>query len=164
MGREIRKVPPNWQHPKKYKYTIEGLEEVYIPLHNRNYQEECNEWVIEFNKWQKGENPEIQSLDDFIDWYGNCPEKEEYIHYSESEATWFQVYETVSEGTPTTPPFATENELIEHLVKFGESYTKYNKSFSREVAEKFVRGSGYVPSMIVTNGVITESINCAGLL
>ncbi len=55
----------------------------------------------------------------YEDFWGEPPEpndptlRPEY----EEEPTWFQVYETVSEGTPVTPPFATEQELSDYLVR-----------------------------------------------
>lgn len=48
MGREIRRVPPNWQHPK---YTAEnsGIYSSrigrYMPLYDRPYIEAITEWI-----------------------------------------------------------------------------------------------------------------------
>lgn len=39
-----------------------------------------------------------------------------------AEATWYQVYETVTEGTPVTPPFETLAELVDWLVEKGEAH------------------------------------------
>jgi hypothetical protein len=36
-------------------------------------------------------------------------------HPQDKEATWFQAWETVTEGTPVTPPFATTDELVDYL-------------------------------------------------
>ena len=47
------------------------------------------------------------------------------------ELTWWQVYGTVSEGTPDTPAFATSAELIYYLFTYGD-YP------SREAATAFV--------------------------
>lgn len=48
------------------------------------------------------------------------PEREYYRSWKDEDATWFQVWETVSEGTPVTPPFATKEELIDYLVANGD--------------------------------------------
>ena len=75
------------------------------------------------------------------------------------KATWWQVYETVSEGTPVSPPFATPDELIDYLVAHGDFWDQQrrergdtimnNDPWSREQAEAFVRGPGWAPSMVV---------------
>lgn len=60
----------------------------------------------------------------------------------------WQVWETVSEGSPITPVFTTAAELIDHLVYVGA----WSKRWSRESAESFVNGSGWSPSGLVVNG------------
>lgn len=37
---------------------------------------------------------------------------------------WWQVWETVSEGSPVTPAFATDAELIDYLVAEGDAWTQ----------------------------------------
>lgn len=153
MGREVRRVPPNWEHPM-------NSVGIYRPLHNQFYEELAEQWIKNFNEFKP---------DDLIKYYWefeNPPEEEYCVPYKKEEATWFQVYETVSEGTPTTPPFATEEELIEHLCTHGESLLKpgYGKrAFQREVAEKFVLQDKWVPSMIMTGGFLTSGIDCVGI-
>lgn len=82
------------------------------------------------------------------------------------EATWFQMYETVSEGTPVTPPFETREELVEYLVANGCFWDQKRRArglsgdwmrcspWTREEATKFVFGDGWMPSMTVQNGEI----------
>jgi hypothetical protein len=73
---------------------------------------------------------------------------------------WWQVYETVSEGTPVTPPFATKEELIEYLVEHGDFWDQRNRHdyrcyvdpgcyppWSRKAATTFVMEDGWCPSM-----------------
>lgn len=60
----------------------------------------------------------------------------------------WQVWETVSEGSPITPVFATAEELVDHLVNVGA----WNKTWSREAAESFVHGSGWAPTGMVISG------------
>jgi len=69
----------------------------------------------------------------------------------------WQVWETVSEGSPVTPVFATADELIEHLCTVGDTGNQYARARgwedrlpSREAATRFVKGSGWVPSMVIT--------------
>lgn len=56
---------------------------------------------------------------------GDPPRIEHYNHYyTEDEATWFQLYETVSEGTPVSPPFETKEELSQYLHENGDFWTQ----------------------------------------
>jgi len=77
--------------------------------------------------------------------------------------TWFQAYETVSEGTPVTPPFATQEELIDYLATRGDFWDQHRGEgpWPRENARKFVLGSGWAPSMIVTTGPAGVDIKTA---
>lgn len=60
---------------------------------------------------------------------------------------WWQVYETVSEGCPITPPFATAEELIDWMASTKDFW---GNQWSREGAEHLVKdGSAF--SMIVEN-------------
>jgi hypothetical protein len=57
----------------------------------------------------------------------------------------YVVYQTISEGSPITPCFETAEELVDWLVEKG---TAYDDPMSREGAERFVHGSGWVPSAV----------------
>lgn len=66
---------------------------------------------------------------------------------------WWQVWETVSEGSPVTPAFATREELIDYLVANGDAWDQKrgDGGWSRENAESFV-GDGWAPSLIGAAG------------
>lgn len=186
MGREIRKVPPNWDHPK---YTsINALYsnriDEYKPMYDMTFAEAAAGWKADFASWERGERPDYcsdESKDaEYWEWNGQPPDRDYYRPYEESEATWFQVFETVSEGTPVTPPFPTREELVEYLIKHGDfwqqkrwvrgnSFMQPEKpGYSRKNAEAFVLGDGYAPSMVViqrTGGIeILDGINAVGPL
>jgi hypothetical protein len=55
---------------------------------------------------------------------------------------WYQVWETVSEGSPVSPAFATAQELVFFLVTYGDPVWG---RWELRNAEKFV-SAGYVPS------------------
>jgi hypothetical protein len=55
----------------------------------------------------------------FAAWEGGPPRPDSYRPAFESAPTAFQVYETVSEGTPISPVFETRDELIDWLVNDG---------------------------------------------
>jgi len=179
MGREIRKVTPNWEHPKRTKYNpFKGRdEESYQQLFDRAYAPAMAEWIENHLKWERGEHEDQKDGDmaeyrHYAQWNGGPPDVEYYRpDWKPEEATWWQVYETVSEGTPVTPPFATREELVEYLVENGDFWDQSRRAegpiggfqmpcdpWPRKQAESFVFGSGWAPSLIVENGVVKTGV------
>ena len=155
MGREIRRVPPNWEHPRDNKQK-------YIPLYDIDFDTEIERWYEEYKLWQKWEHPDQLDRPDrtctFWEWDGGPPRPETHRPVFTEEPTWYQIYETVSEGTPVSPPFATKEELIDYLVKYGD-YWDQNRGdggWDRKNAEQFV-GDGWAPSMWICDGVLGMS-------
>jgi len=66
----------------------------------------------------------------------------------------FQVWETVSEGSPISPVFSTQSEIIVWLM--GEGY-------SRKAAESFIE-SEWVPSFMLVEGKMYKNIESAVLI
>ena len=64
----------------------------------------------------------------------------------------WQMWETVSEGSPITPVFPTAQALIEHLVKEGSTG---DPPFRRSAAEAFVK-EGWAPSFIASGGELLK--------
>ena len=159
MGREIRRVPPNWEHPR---YTHDNAPRSnmvgqLIGMRDQEYDEAAREWIEGFDLWRQGKHEsqsgKYASTSKYYWEYDTPPEELSYRPRFDAEPTWYQVYETVSDGTPVTPPFATQDELIDYLVNVGEmAGTQYNRKSSRAAATKFVKEMGWVPSMIVENG------------
>jgi hypothetical protein len=144
MGREVRRVPPDWDHPICPAYGR------YTPLYGRNYEEAAKEWANNCALWERGEHPDQLNGDGeqckhFWEWDGDPPNKYDFVEYLPEEATWYQLYENASEGTPVTPPFETKEELIEHLVKVGEFIDE--KPYGRKRAQTLVE-SGRGPSFV----------------
>lgn len=77
------------------------------------------------------------------------------------EGDWWQVWETVSEGSPVTPAFPTAEALIDHLCLVGDDWSK-GKPYSRDAAENFVKNTGWVPSLMVGPGGVKSGIEIAG--
>lgn len=178
MGREIRRVPPNWQHPQKEHYDpFRGVTEMrYQPLYDSTAESAWAEWQAEFAKWLASEHdrvtteygaeryPKGEPYRAFCAWHGAPPDPEYYRPaWNDEEATWFQAYETVSEGTPVSPPFATAEELIEYLATNGDFWDQKRRAeematgrkcsmncqpWGREAAERFVR-RGHAFSLVV---------------
>lgn len=165
MGREIRRVPPNWQHPKKTRYDVMQRREVegYQPLYDEPFGPAMREWIKGWEAWERGERPpyfDASTHGHMQYWEYDCgPPDPRYYRpdWPEGAATWWQAYETVSEGTPVTPPFATQAELVDYLVANGDEWDQKrgNGGWSREAAESFV-GAGWAPSMVITGGKVVE--------
>lgn len=70
----------------------------------------------------------------------------------------WQLWETVSEGSPITPVYPTAEALIEHMTRPSRDGHAWDCGYSRETAEAFVRGAGWAPSAIVTGGQYYDGI------
>lgn len=161
MGRELRRVPPNWEHPKMDHYGKQCLQ----PMYDRTYAEARKEWIDGLAAWEAGSDEAKRNPDcEYWEYYGAPPDKAYYRPWRDDEATWFQLWETVSEGTPVSPPFATRQELIDYLVEQGDYWQQNDaqhgrswrgRTYERESAENVVNG-GYAPSMIVHRSATGE--------
>lgn len=150
MGREIRKVPPNWEHPKQEGQYDGRLQ----PMYDKTFATAAQEWKDKFAKWEVGERPdyctdESRNLE-YWEWDGEPPDRAYYRPWTSAEATWIQAWETVSEGTPVTPPFATAVELIDYLITHGDFWdqNRGDGPWPRANAEKFVN-DGWAPTFVV---------------
>ncbi len=154
MGREIRRVPPNWAHPKKLvpNHRLGRMEEDYQPLYDRTFEDAMKSWLEELQAWLDGgfdeqrreqstRYPADEPYRSFCDWHGTAPDPEYHRPVWREEPTWVQVYETVSEGTPVTPPFATAEELVNYLVEKGDFWDQKrgDGGWKRDNAESFVK-------------------------
>lgn len=150
MGREIRKVPAGWEHPRNARGH-------YIPLFDRDYESERAKWVAENATWENGTHPDIVRDPTlrvryplFAQWHGEAPDPESHRPaWPDAERTHFQVYETVSEGTPASPVFASLDDVETWLREQGHS---------AEAARSFAR-TGFAPSFVVMNGVVKSGID-----
>ena len=132
MGREIRKVPANWEHPKKDDGN-------YHPMFNKYYGDALNNWIKEHDKWMNGTHPDLvdktttkEEYPFYAQWNGNPPDIEYYQtkKYKPEELTHIQLYQTTSEGTPISPIFkANELEkLCEYAAKNCTTFASFKTS------------------------------------
>ena len=150
MGREIRRVPPTWQHPKDEKGQ-------HVPLYDEAYEDALDNWIEEHRQWERGEHRyqlEGYGKDSqfWADWNGDPPSVESYRRerWTDEEATHWVMYENVTEGTPLTPAFATREELVDFLSTQKDFWGK--GPISRDAAEAFTQ-SGYAPSFVMGPGI-----------
>ena len=97
MGREIRMVPPDWQHPKKNNGR-------FVPLLDGDYYESARDEFMEMAA--------SQGIQRALDEFGKAPDANDYMlaGVPKSKRTWFMMYEDTSEGTPVSPAFPTAEE------------------------------------------------------
>jgi hypothetical protein len=139
MGREIRRVPPDWQHPKSERYP-----DRYEPLYDKDFPTAARKWMDDALAWENGTHEDLvrdptmkERFPFFWQWEGDPPGETSYRPaWPSGSQTHYQVYETVSEGTPVSPVFATEDEVVRWLVGQGHS---------EHAARAFV-SNGWAPS------------------
>ena len=136
MGREVRRVPADWKHPKNEDKSLGGD---YKPL-QENYADDARKFLAIANS---------KSLQDAVEWFGQAPDKNDYMpDWPESERTHYMMYETTSEGTPISPAFASPEELARWLADTGASAFA-GQTASYEGWLRVARG-GYAPSAVYT--------------
>ncbi len=128
MGREVRMVPPMWEHPK---YPGGG----YIPLFGDNIVAKTKEWEECSAKWEEGyyfswhqnqwlprdQNEDTKDCKSYSDWNGDRPDPASHFPvWQPGEASWYAYYENTTEGTPLSPAFPTKTLLAKWLSEQGD--------------------------------------------
>ena len=143
MGREVRKIAPNWEHPK----SDDGN---YLPLYE-GYREDAADFMELAN--DKG-------LQEAVD-YMSCPDKDDYMpDWEEGEKTQLVMYETTTEGTPISPSFNTPEELAQWLAangasSFGSSTATYEQWLT-------VCKGGFAPSAVLSSSGLKSGVEAFG--
>jgi len=133
MGRVIRKVPKGWEHPK----NAEGF---YKRIHDQSLKSSIIEWIKEFNEneFDSGKDTAYENATEFLEGYP-FPNPEHYLPDFESDPVCFQIYENVTEGTPVSPVFNNEDDMLSWLIEEG---------YSKEAASTFIK-NGWAPTMML---------------
>ena len=130
MSREVRRVPASWEHPKNEKGH-------YIP-HHENFpynQEEIEEGLRD--GWLSNEPPN----------YG-C---DVMPQWPESERTHYQMYESVTEGTPISPVMESPEALARWLAENKASAGPYATATHDQWLAMINAGSS-VGSFVINRG------------
>lgn len=130
MGREVRPVALGWEHPREPGRGRDGTP-WFIPLHSR----ESLQWRM---KW-RAEHPDDPDEQEPVDLGEYMPE------IPEGAAVGWAFYETVSEGTPCSPVFASKDELAAWLA----SPEAGRDRMAAGAAARFV-AAGWAPSFVMT--------------
>ena len=123
MSREIRRVPQDWQHPRRANGQYEPLHDGYCRA--------------------------VASFKDDPDDWDDEPDPNDYMPEFGESATAYQVYETVSEGTPVSPVLPNRDRLRDWLMNDGSGLGIGGRRMplTRAQAESFMENA-YAPSMV----------------
>jgi hypothetical protein len=153
MGRQIRMVPPDWQHPPN-DGTRGGR---YKPLHygaGGRFESSAEEWLEGLDKWRAGERPDYAGDDApkyYWDWDGNPPSEEDYmlVGVPDEQCTHFMLYESTSEGTPVSPAFATLEEVASYAADHCSTFADFKAT--KEEWLRMLSPGGLVTTRIAPN-------------
>jgi hypothetical protein len=162
MGREIRRVPADWDHPKDSMPW--GWD--HKPLHDEPYSQAFAEWQKGLKAWLAGKYqnyPEgyLPTAEGYAEWAGRSPDPDMYRpDWPEKVRTHYQYYETVSEGTPLSPPLPTLEALADWLVANGDPV--YG-AIDRKTAEAFVKVGGSPSAVIIPGRGLVDGVHALGM-
>lgn len=143
MGREVRRVPANWQHPTYCDPEVEEVvQQAYIPLyaHFPYNAEEIQEGLA--CGWLKDAPPHY-GCDVMPDW----PLK---------ERTHWQMYETTTEGTPISPVCDSPEALAQWLAdNKASAFAGMTATYEQWLA---MIHEGSALSMILDHGVMRSGV------
>ena len=179
MGIEIRRVPADWEHPTQqntsYGYTSklayqpkDSARNMFTPTFDEDWHSAFRQWFFGVIKWHvvkwlslpfvlMGRKPTdpwegLESENHRPGWWCGASRQR---RGKSSEATHIQLYETVSEGTPLSPVFATSEEMAEWCA--GKHVWNDTENMTVEDWRKFLDAGGYAFSGIFTPGHGYES-------
>jgi hypothetical protein len=118
-----------------YSYAADGETEVSTPVRDEDH---LHELAVAQKQAEKPDPADYMPVFDV----------------PEPELGWC-LYETVSEGTPVTPVFATAEDLIDHLATVGQDHDQ--QPMRRASAETIVSTGGTIASMVVMGGTLYRS-------
>ena len=141
MGREVRRVPKNWEHPKDERGQFTPLMDGYAKD------------IAKFK-----EIMEKKGVEEAIEYFGGGPMRENYMpEWPENERTHLMMYEEdCTEGTPISPAFETPEELARWLADnkasaFGSETATYEQWLS-------MCKQGWAPSMVIDGSGLRSGV------
>ena len=164
MGREVRRVPADWQHPKQQvpDWRTGRMVERYKPLYpGERYQPAVDEWDEECAKWKAGWRPEYCTGAEsramtYEQYSGQRPHRDDYMpNWPAEQRTHLMMYEDTTEGTPISPAFTTPEKLARWLADNNASAFA-GEGASYEGWLRVARG-GWAPSAVSVGGGLLVS-------
>lgn len=166
MGRELRMVPADWEHPKNEKGH-------FIPLFDGDFSSTDTEWMEGWHKWQQGFCENYGDGDKwkpieaeythmrYTDYAGERPSPDDYMpDWPDEQRTHFMMYEDTTEGTPISPAFATPEELASWLAETKASAFAGEGATYEQWLATINRGSAV--SAVMTGNVIESGVAFEG--
>lgn len=146
MGREVRRVPANWAHPKYERWEGRtGLKPLY---EGHEYQQAHDEFM---------EKLHADGLQEAVEYFEGAPDKRDYMpDWPEEQRTHYMMYENTSEGTPISPAFSTPEELARWLADNNASAFA-DQTASYDAWLRIARG-GYAPSAVMSGGKLESGV------
>lgn len=179
MGREVRHVPADWEHPSTPRGMV-PLRDGFTKRHAywKKMKEAWDQGLMEdFSVGRDIRDKECDAGVDYYDrtrffkpregkyatmtfeeWDGREPRAEDHMpDWPAEERTHLQMYETCTEGTPISPVMATAEELADWLAANGAS------AFARMTATReqwlaVIRDDIGAPSMVIAGGVLLSGV------
>jgi len=155
MGREVRMVPKNWEHPKDKSGN-------YIALFDSDFEECADNWDKEYSKWNRGIYPVYANEESkkmgYEEFEGERPDKNDYMpSFLDGTKNYYMMYETTTEGKPISPAFETPEELARWLYDnkasaFGDSTASY-EGWLRVAEGDYAPSAVYSDKLGLQNGV-----------
>jgi len=166
MGREIRRVPADWQHPKwinphrgeEFKAQLEGPIEDAIEYFEGEMAEQKALWDKRACTHVDDDIYENSTFEEYFEEnYGGPPDPDDYMpSWTEEEKTHIMMYQNTSEGTPLSPAFETPEELARWLADNNASAFGYEGATYEQWLG--MCRSGWAPSAVMTNGVLESGV------
>jgi hypothetical protein len=153
MGREVRRVPKDWEHPI-------GDNGHHIPLHDGDYRTACEEYQRNVVLWNAGchpaqkDGPEPYGCQFYWQYAGSPPaevgmEGSHMYEEPRDDLTHYQLYETTSEGTPIGPVFDNLDDLCEWAADNATTFASF-----KATAEEW--------KSMLSNGLVYATQECVG--
>lgn len=158
MGREVRMVPADWQHPKDANGRLK-------PLLDGPFAASLADWQLGKAKWEEGLcsdysggwKPHDKTYS-YEEWDGGPPEEADYMPaFAGGTATHFMMYETTSEGTPISPAFATPEELAQWL--FDNEASAFGGTTASYEGWLRVCKGGFAPSAVMDSKGLRSGVD-----
>jgi hypothetical protein len=147
MGREVRRVAPDWVHPRDSSRR-------YSPRHEGAYQDAARDWYAEAAAFEPS-----CGCDYYHEYAGPPPEEDSYMYETAPDPatlTHFQMYENTSEGTPISPVFA-DIETLAHWLADTEASAFGSMTATYEEWLATCR-RGWAPTMVIDFGIIKPGV------
>ena len=129
MGREVRRVPKDWKHPRDDRGG-------FVPLHDRS--------ILKYEDPDDPEGEKIKECELMPDFGDN--------------ATHWQMYEDTTEGTPISPVCETPDELATWLFENAASAFG-SMTATKERWLEMINRHGWAPSCVIDGSGIRSGVD-----